>query len=141
MSKTPYQSLRYYKIIYSYATNPLVAQNRTKNYLRCLKSYRPQIWNYFNVPDIWTTILISQHNRIIFKCFNLKVRWIIIYILHFMLNFFLLKLYVLLFVIFSLCFLVHFLIDTFLFMLHALYFTLYTLHFIPYTWPISFPYI
>ena len=38
-------------------------------------------------------------------------------------------------------FLIHILIDAFLFMLHALYFTLYALYFLPYTQPISFPYI
>ena len=139
--KTLFQSLRYYKIIYSYATNSLVAQNRTKNYLRCLKSYRPQIWKDFDVEDVITTILFFQHNRIIFKCFKVKVRCLTFYILHFMLNAFLFKLYVLLFVILSSCFLIHFLIDAFLFMLHALYFTLYALYVIPYTWPISFPYI
>ena len=120
-------SLRYYKIIYNYATNSLVAQNRTKNYPRCLKSYRPQIWKDFDVEDVWTTILIFQHNRIIFKCFKVKVRCFTFYILHFMPNAFLFKLYVLLFGFYLYAFLY-----TFWLMLFSLCFTLYTLHFMLY---------
>ena len=100
---------------------PYLPKIEFKKYLTCLKSYRPQIWKDFDVQYVWTIILISQYNRMIFKWFKLKIRCFTIYILNFLLNAFLFKLYVLLFVIFSLCFLVHFLIDTFLFMLHALY--------------------
>ena len=120
-------SLRYYKIIYNYATNSLVAQNRTKNYPRCLKSYRPQIWKDFDVEDVWTTILIFQHNRIIFKCFKVKVRCFT-----FLFYTLCLMLFSLSNMFYSLWFYLHAFLYTFWLMLFSLCFTLYTLHFMLY---------
>ena len=120
-------SLRYYKIIYNYATNSLVAQNRTKNYPRCLKSYRPQIWKDFDVEDVWTTILIFQHNRIIFKCFKVKVRCFT-----FLFYTLCLMLFSLSNMFYSLWFYLHAFLYTFWLMLFSLCFMLYTLHFMLY---------